>query len=177
MAHPGSARPPFATSSAGAPTSSIFDRDAERGKAIESELGGTVVFVDGSVLDDDDTQAAVAAATDLGGLRGVVACAGGAPASGRTIGRDGTPHDRQVFTDTVDLNLVGTFNTLRFAASAMSDLEPVDDDGQRGAIVDGGLHRRLRGPDRPARLRRGQGRHHRHDRRSPPAISRRRASG
>ena len=64
----------------------IFDRDAERGKAIESELGGKVVFVAGSVLDDDDTQAAVAAATDLGGLRGVVACAGGA--------RSQRPHHR-----------------------------------------------------------------------------------
>jgi NAD(P)-dependent dehydrogenase (short-subunit alcohol dehydrogenase family) len=113
----------------------VFDRDVERGKAIESELGGKVVFVAGSVLDDDDTQAAVAAATDLGGLRGVVACAGGARNSARTIGRDGTPHDRDLFTDTVDLNLVGTFNTLRFAASAMNELEPVDDDGQRGAVV------------------------------------------
>jgi NAD(P)-dependent dehydrogenase (short-subunit alcohol dehydrogenase family) len=113
----------------------VFDRDGERGKAIESELGAGVVFVEGSVLDDDDTQAAVAAATDLGGLRGVVACAGGARKSERTISRDGTPHDRQLFTDTVDLNLVGTFNTLRFAGSAMSQLEPIDDDGQRGAIV------------------------------------------
>jgi NAD(P)-dependent dehydrogenase (short-subunit alcohol dehydrogenase family) len=113
----------------------VFDRDGDRGKAIEAELGATVVFVEGSVLDDDDTRAAVAAATDLGGLRGVVACAGGARQSQRTISRDGTPHDRQLFTDTVDLNLVGTFNTMRFAASAMSELEPVDDDGQRGAIV------------------------------------------
>jgi NAD(P)-dependent dehydrogenase (short-subunit alcohol dehydrogenase family) len=113
----------------------IFDRDTERGTAIQSELGAPVVFVAGSVLDDDDTQAAVAAATDLGGLRGVVACAGGARSSARTIGRDGTPHDRALFTDTVDLNLVGTFNTLRFAASAMNDLEPIDADGQRGAIV------------------------------------------
>lgn len=113
----------------------IFDRDVERGNAIQAELGAEVVFVAGSVLADDDTRAAVAAATDLGGLRGVVACAGGARASARTIGRDGTPHDRQLFTDTVDLNLVGTFNTLRFASSAMNDLEPIDDDGQRGAIV------------------------------------------
>jgi NAD(P)-dependent dehydrogenase (short-subunit alcohol dehydrogenase family) len=113
----------------------LFDRDTERGESIGSELGADVVFVAGSVLDDDDTQAAVAAATDLGGLRGVVACAGGSRQSARTIGRDGTPHDRQLFTDTVDLNLVGTFNTLRFAGSAMSALDPVDEDGQRGAIV------------------------------------------
>ncbi len=113
----------------------LFDRDGDRGRAIQTELGADVVFAEGSVLDDDDVQAAVAAATDLGGLRGVVACAGGARASQRTIGRDGTPHDRQLFTDTVDLNLVGTFNTLRLAASAMSALDPVDEDGQRGAVV------------------------------------------
>ena len=113
----------------------VFDRDVERGRALESELGSGVVFVAGSVLDDDDTQAAVAAATDMGGLRAVVACAGGARSSARTIGRDGTPHDKQLFTDTVELNLVGTFNTLRFASSAMSQLDPIDEDGQRGAIV------------------------------------------
>ena len=113
----------------------LFDRDGERGKAIQAELGADVVFAEGSVLDDDDVQAAVAAATELGGLRGVVACAGGGTGSQRTVGRDGTPHDRKLFTDTVDLNLVGTFNTLRFAGSAMSQLDPVDDDGQRGAIV------------------------------------------
>jgi NAD(P)-dependent dehydrogenase (short-subunit alcohol dehydrogenase family) len=113
----------------------VFDRDGDRGKAVQAELGADVVFAEGSVLDDDDVQAAVAAATELGGLRGVVACAGGGTGSQRTVGRDGTPHDRKLFTDTVDLNLVGTFNTLRFAGSAMSQLDPVDDDGQRGAIV------------------------------------------
>ncbi len=70
-----------------------------------------------------------------GGLRAVVACAGGARAMARTVGRDGWPHDRELFEETVSLNLVGTFNTLRLAAAAMAALEPVDDDGQRGAFV------------------------------------------
>lgn len=65
----------------------------------------------------------------------VVACAGGATASVRTVRRDGTPHDLQLFVDTLHLNAVTTFNTVRVAAAAMSALDPVDDDGQRGGIV------------------------------------------
>jgi NAD(P)-dependent dehydrogenase (short-subunit alcohol dehydrogenase family) len=113
----------------------LFDRDAERGKAIVADLGERAAFVAGDVLSEEDTLAAIAAATDLGGLRIVVACAGGARASARTIGRDGSPHDYDLFTEIVNINLVGTFNTLRLAASAMSALDPLDEDGARGVII------------------------------------------
>jgi NAD(P)-dependent dehydrogenase (short-subunit alcohol dehydrogenase family) len=113
----------------------VFDRDAERGKSIAAELGDGAAFVSGDVLSDEDVQIAINAAAELGDLRIVVACAGGARASARTIGRDGSPHDFQLFTDTINLNLVGTFNTLRLTASAMSALEPVDEDGGRGVFI------------------------------------------
>lgn len=113
----------------------LFDRDAERGTAIATELGDGAAFAGGDVLSEEDTNAAIAAAAELGELRAVVACAGGSRASARTLGRDGSPHDLALFTDTVNLNLVGTFNTLRLTAAAMAALDPVDDDGQRGAIV------------------------------------------
>src|SRR5258706_338267 len=87
-----------------------------------------------SPVDATSTGTSVEAGTELGGLRMVVACAGGAKGSGRIIARHGTPHDLQGFVDTVQLNLVGTFNTVRLAASAMSSLDP-DEDGERGAIV------------------------------------------
>ncbi len=44
------------------------------------------------------------------------------------------PHDLALFTDTVDLNLVGTFNTVRLAAAEMAKAEGAEDD-ERGAIV------------------------------------------
>jgi NAD(P)-dependent dehydrogenase (short-subunit alcohol dehydrogenase family) len=56
----------------------------------------------------------------------------------RTIGRDGTfasAHDLAMFERILRINLVGTFNCVRLAATAMSTAEPVDEDGQRGAIV------------------------------------------
>lgn len=112
----------------------LFDRDAERTPRIAAELADAPHVV-GDATVTDDVQAAVDAASEAGPLRIVVACAGGATASQRTLRRDGTPHDLDLFTSTLDLNVLSTFNTLRLAAAAMATLEPVDDDGQRGTIV------------------------------------------
>jgi NAD(P)-dependent dehydrogenase (short-subunit alcohol dehydrogenase family) len=112
----------------------VFDRDADKGAAVVSDLGERARFAPGDVTSASDTEAAIAAAADLGELRMVVACAGGARGGGRTVDRNGVPHDLDLFRDTVELNLVGTFNTIRLAAVAMAQLAP-DDDGERGAIV------------------------------------------
>jgi NAD(P)-dependent dehydrogenase (short-subunit alcohol dehydrogenase family) len=67
----------------------------------------------------------------------VVSCAGGGGLGGRTIGRDGSyasAHPLDSYTNYVMVNLVGTFNVVRLAATAMSRNEP-DADGGRGAIV------------------------------------------
>ena len=113
----------------------VFDRDEDRGNAIAAELGARAVFVGGSVLSEDDTAHAIEVATDLGPYRVLVACAGGATGGGRTIDRNGNPHSLQVFTDTVNLNVVGTFNSLRLSAAAMNALAPANDDGERGVVV------------------------------------------
>jgi len=112
----------------------VFDRDGAKGEALVADLGERATFVAGDVLSTDDTELAIAAATDLGGLRIVVACAGGARGVQRTLGRGDTPHDLDLFADTIQLNLVGSFNTARLAAAAMAAQEPRDD-GERGVIV------------------------------------------
>ncbi len=78
---------------------------------------------------------ALAAAEALGPLRVAITCAGGTTRSARTVARDGQAHDLGNFVDTLHLNVVTTFNTLRLAAAAMARLEPEDDDGERGTIV------------------------------------------
>jgi len=113
----------------------IFDRDAQRGSSIAAELGERAAFVSGSVLSEEDTGHAIEVATGLGAYRILVACAGGATGGGRTIDRDGTPHPLAVFSDTLNLNVVGTFNSLRLSASAMSALDPDNEDGERGVVV------------------------------------------
>lgn len=113
----------------------LLDREGAAAQAVAQDLGGDAVGVGGDATDETDTQAAIDAATELGGLRLVVACAGGASRSARTVARDRTPHDLGLFVDTLHLNVVTSFNTLRLAAAAMAALDPVDDDGERGAVV------------------------------------------
>ncbi|MBK5288253.1 MAG: SDR family NAD(P)-dependent oxidoreductase [Acidimicrobiia bacterium] len=112
----------------------IFDRDLTKAEAVAGSLGANAQAVGGDVTNEDDTQAAVAAAANRAPLGIVVACAGGARGGGRTVDRTGVPHDLALFQDTVDLNLVGTFNTVRLAAAQMATQDPGPDD-ERGAIV------------------------------------------
>lgn len=112
----------------------ILDRDGDRAAAIAAELGSGVIAVAGSVVDEDDTRRAVDAACELGELRVAIACAGGGEAAGRVIDRHGAPHDLGAFTRTLELNVVGSFNTMRLAASAMVRHEP-DPDGERGVVL------------------------------------------
>ncbi len=113
----------------------ILDRDGAAAKRVADELGDRVAWVEGSILDEADVSEALAAAARLGPLRMCFAIAGGGVGGGRTVGRDGTPHALDPFAKTVELNLIGTFNTLRLAAAAMGTLEPANDDGERGVIV------------------------------------------
>ncbi|HEX8802781.1 MAG TPA: SDR family NAD(P)-dependent oxidoreductase [Acidimicrobiales bacterium] len=112
----------------------VFDRDGERAAAVAKELGPAAVAVPGDVNDDGDVLAAVDAAGSVGTLSLVVNVAGGGTGGGRTVGRDGTPHDKDVFTTTMAMNAFGTFNVTRLAAAAMAANEP-DEHGQRGVVV------------------------------------------
>jgi len=112
----------------------VFDRDGERATALAEELGDRVVAAAGDVNDDADVGAAIAAAQGLGPLSVVVNVAGGGVGGGRTVGRDGTPHDKDAFVGTMEMNAIGTFNVSRLAAAAMGANEP-DDEGERGVIV------------------------------------------
>jgi NAD(P)-dependent dehydrogenase (short-subunit alcohol dehydrogenase family) len=110
----------------------IADLNAERGNEIAAELGG--VFVSTNVTDEASVQGAVDAAVATGRpLRLVVACAGIAIVQ-RTLARDGSPHAVADYQRVLDINLTGSFNLLRQAASAMTQVEP-GEDGERGLIV------------------------------------------
>jgi 3-hydroxyacyl-CoA dehydrogenase / 3-hydroxy-2-methylbutyryl-CoA dehydrogenase len=112
----------------------VFDRDADRAAVLAAELGPSVVAVGGDVNDDVDVKAAIDAAGSVGTLSLVVNVAGGGVGGGRTVGRDGTPHDQHAFTATMEMNAFGTFNVTRLAAAAMAGNEP-DEHGQRGVVV------------------------------------------
>jgi NAD(P)-dependent dehydrogenase (short-subunit alcohol dehydrogenase family) len=111
----------------------IVDRDANRAKALDAELGGRSAFAVGDVTKSSDVQDAVEQARTLGPLRIAVNCAGIGWAQ-RTIDRSGTAHDLGAFTKVIEINLIGTFNVIRLAASAIAATDPLADD-ERGVIV------------------------------------------
>jgi NAD(P)-dependent dehydrogenase (short-subunit alcohol dehydrogenase family) len=91
-------------------------------------------FVETDVRDEASVQNAVdTAVRELGGLNGVVNCAG-IGAAALVVGKDGQPHPLDAFRNVIDVNLVGTFNVIRLAAVVMGQNEP-DEDGERGVIV------------------------------------------
>ena len=109
----------------------ILDLPSSRGSELASQLGERVRFAATDVRDEDQMQAAVGAATDLGTLRVVVNCAGvGTP--GRVIGKRGVL-PLEDFRTVIDINLVGTFNVLRLTAAAMLGNELLD--GDRGLVI------------------------------------------
>ena len=107
----------------------LADVQAEAGEKLATELQGRFVKCD--VTSEADGLAVVAAAQALGTLRGLVNCAGVAPAI-KTVGKDG-PHPLEAFQRTVNINLVGTFNMCRLAADAMG--KSADVAGERGVII------------------------------------------
>ncbi len=112
----------------------IADLKAETGEPLAKELGGT--FVQTDVTNTDQVIAAIEAAKALAPLKSVVNSAGLGWAT-RTIGKDGqyeSAHDLDLYRKIIEVNLVGTFNVCRLAATAMSNNEP-DEFGERGAIV------------------------------------------
>ena len=108
-----------------------LDRQAEKGEALAKELGG--LFVPCDVTNEEQVSAAITAAVDMGPLRSLVNAAG-IGSAGRTIDREGNPHELASYRRVIEINLIGTFNCARLAASAMNKNEP-DEDGGRGAIV------------------------------------------
>ena len=111
----------------------VFDRNGERAKEVAEEIGDLANFVAGDVTDPDDCQKAVDQAADGGNLRIAVNCAG-TGWIGRVINRDGSPHDLGAFQFIQNLNVIGTFNVMTKAASAIAAVEP-QADGERGVIV------------------------------------------
>ena len=113
----------------------VLDLQDSKGEAVAKSVGGGYVRAD--VTDPEQVAAAVTAAEEHGPLRTLV-CAAGIGWASRTVGRDGSfesAHDLAAFSKVVSINLIGTFNCIRLAATAMGRTEPVDADGHRGAIV------------------------------------------
>ncbi len=116
----------------------IFDLNQEAGQALADELGDAALFCAVDVV--DEASAAQGIEKTLAAFGQIHICnnfAGISPGC-KTVGKDHVPHPLDKFRQTIDINLIGTFNVLRLCASQMSKQDPVTESGTRGVIINTG---------------------------------------
>ena len=112
----------------------LLDRNVELAHQTAAELGEAARAFAVDVQQAGSAETAIGQVMDaFGAIHIDVNCAGIGP-PGRTVGRDG-PLSLDLFNLVIQVNLVGTFNTLRLCAARMQENAPETDDGERGVII------------------------------------------
>lgn len=110
----------------------ILDHDGSKAAIVAAEIGGYAQQCD--ITDEDAVAAGVASVIARFGQapRIVVNCAGIALAA-RIVGRE-SKVSTPIFRRVIEVNLIGTYNVMTYAAQAMMDLPPLET-GERGVII------------------------------------------
>jgi NAD(P)-dependent dehydrogenase (short-subunit alcohol dehydrogenase family) len=119
---------------AGAKGVCIVDMSEEKASALAAELGDTVLVQQVDVRNTDAVEAAVAATVEKFGRLDVAVCCAGIGWAQRTVDREGNPANLDAYKAVIEINLIGTFDTVRRAAAAMSKNAP-NALGERGVVV------------------------------------------
>jgi len=110
----------------------FVDLPSSDGSAVAAELGDRVSFVSADVRSSEEIERVLDVAESHAPVRALIHCAGRGGAV-RLVNRDGTAGDLDLYSEVIAINLIGTFNVLRLAATRMAKNEPVD--GDRGVCV------------------------------------------
>jgi len=110
----------------------LVDLSSSAGAEVAAELGEDVRFAPADVRDPEAVDAALDVAETLGPLRVLVHCAGRGGAV-RLVDREGNPGSLETYSEVIGVNLIGSFNVLRLAATRMARQERVD--GERGVCI------------------------------------------
>ncbi len=106
----------------------LWDMNLAAAQAVAAEIGGVAVQCD--VTDEGSVLAAL---KQSGAPRILINCAG-ILLGKRIVGREGAA-DLDHFMKVINVNLVGTYNTMRLVAAEMAKLDAMDDDFERGVII------------------------------------------
>lgn len=111
----------------------LLDINEQLGQHAEGILGHNALFIHCDITSEEQVQNAVnLAKSQFGSLHGIINCAGVGPAK-RVVGKEG-PHALEAFQKVVQVNLFGTFNTLRLVANEMQHND-WNVDGERGIVI------------------------------------------
>lgn len=109
----------------------LLDQNLDAAKKVAKEINGTAIQC--NVSNANEVEDAIAQAKVLGDIRICINCAGIAPAE-RIVGK-ARPMPLENFEQVIKINLIGTFNVMRCVASEMMKLDPMNEDGERGVII------------------------------------------
>lgn len=111
----------------------VLDYNLEAAQVTAKEIDGLAVCAD--VSDGAAVEAAFKQASkELGASPRIVVNCAGIGTAARIVGREGKL-SLDVFDKTLKVNLYGTYNVMSYAAQAMYDLQPVNDSGENGVII------------------------------------------
>ena len=111
----------------------ILDLSSDKGNALAEELGENTLFIKTDVTSEADVQNALKQTIEtFGKITLTVNCAG-IGAGEKTISKKGA-HNLENFKKVINVNLIGTFNTIRLAAEQMANNQP-NEEGERGVII------------------------------------------
>ncbi len=112
----------------------VLDLGGSKGTAVAQELGDNALFLETDVTSEEQVTAAMERAlATFGALHVAVNCAGIGTA-GKTVGKEGQPHDLALFKRTIEVNLIGTFNVIRLAVARIIK-NPPNSQGERGVLI------------------------------------------
>lgn len=110
----------------------LFDVNAAQGAKVAKEVGGFFYAVD--VTQEQSVAEGLAAVTEQQGVPRVLVQCAGVISAGRMVGRSG-PFDLNEFQRVIQINLVGTFNVMRLFSAQLMNLEPCNEEGERGVVI------------------------------------------
>ena len=105
----------------------------EKGKALASELGDSVMFLRTDITDEASVQTAIDKTVEAFGTPQILINCAGVSKSKKVIGREG-PVDLDSFARYININLIGTYNVIRLVAAKMVTNTP-NKEGERGVII------------------------------------------
>ncbi|MGI9464094.1 MAG: SDR family NAD(P)-dependent oxidoreductase, partial [Aestuariivirgaceae bacterium] len=116
----------------------IFDMNKDRGTAVAGDIGGLFCEVD--VTDDASVEAGLAVARQAHGQERVLVNCAGIAIGEKTAARDRKSgevkaHSLTGFEKVIAVNLSGTFRMIAKSTAGMLDLEPINENGGRGVVV------------------------------------------
>ncbi|HEX6706949.1 MAG TPA: SDR family NAD(P)-dependent oxidoreductase [Albitalea sp.] len=111
----------------------VLDINGEGAAAVAAEIGGLAARCD--ITDAASVESALALAIERHGPVRMLMNVAGVGGAKRIVAKDGRAAPLEDFRRVVEINLVGTYNVTRLVAAQMAALPPLDDDGERGVIV------------------------------------------